>query len=517
MTAYSGIRFSFEKTFGKILFCFLFASLLILGSSQPLFCAQIPPEISKALEEGRSATALSLTKKWGKAAKTNEDKAMALWMEARILALYKSDFPEAEEAIVKLIRKYPKTRVYPDARYEEAILAAQQGQKQKAIVLLASFIKTFPEHPRRKSAGLLLTFFKDGDLDFALTRTDQIRILADIRDASLFIKGFGLYIWDENTGKGIYRGDEISLDIDANGRILLNGTPVPKPLHVDQKRDFLTINGKRYRGSLRIDTESGRLQVVNILALEEYLRGVVPAEMPSSWPREALMAQAIAARSFAVYHMGRKRFTIYDLRADTRSQVYSVESENPRTDSAVQATKGKILVWEGSPALTSFHADSGGRTESATHVWGGTYPYLASFPDEWTRNTPNDPWQYTLDQKALLARIPKLRELGGIQDIRTSGKTPSGRVKDVVFKGLRKEIRMPATEFRMLAGAKLVKSTYFSVKKTGSGVFVFEGKGYGHGVGMSQWGAKKMAESGKTHLEILKYYYPYLGIVKVSS
>ncbi|MDL2285892.1 SpoIID/LytB domain-containing protein [Desulfococcaceae bacterium OttesenSCG-928-F15] len=501
--------------FNRILVGFLLASLLFLGASPPTASAEVPAELSKALKEGESFQALSLARSWAEEAENAEDKAMALWLEARILSLYRGDPLGAEAALFNLINSFPETSIYPDACYEQAVLMAQKGNKERAINELTAFIVAFPDHPRRRSAGILLASLKGGGPDIAQGKADTIRVLLDFKDDFLYMKGLGLYAWDGNTGKGVYLGDEIYLDMDEDGQIQLNGTPVPQPLHVDQKHDFFFINGKRYRGNLRVDSESGRFFVVNILGLENYLRGVVPAEMPPSWPTEALKAQAIAARSFAMYHMGRQNYTIYDLRADTRSQMYSAEAEDARTDDAVLATMGEILVWEGAPALAAFHADSGGRTEASSHVWGGAYPYLASFHDQWTKGTPYMPWQYSVDEKNLLERIPQLRKLGTIQEIRTSGQTPSGRVRDLIFKGRWGEVRLSATEFRNLAGPQLIKSTNFSVTKVSGGNFSFEGKGYGHGVGMSQWGAKKMAEAGKTNDEILKYYYPYLKTAKV--
>lgn len=148
----------------------------------------------------------------------------------------------------------------------------------------------------------------------------------------------------------------------------------------------------RYRGALELSVASGGgLQVVNAVALDDYLRGVVASEMPASWPLEALKAQAVVARTYAI--TTNKPGDGFDHYADTRSQVYrGVAGEHPRTDEAIRATRGQVVTYEGTPVPTYYFASSGGRTESVEHVWGGEpKPWLVSVPDPADGAVPN-PW-----------------------------------------------------------------------------------------------------------------------------
>ena len=153
----------------------------------------------------------------------------------------------------------------------------------------------------------------------------------------------------------------------------------------------LVSAGKAYRGTLEISRSGGRLQLVNTVGLEAYLLGVVPGEMPKDWPLEALKAQAVAARTFAVRGLLTGRS--FDLYSDWRSQVYyGVGSEAPGTTRAVRETRGEILTHEGKPAQVFYFSSSGGRTLSALDVFGSDVPYLVSVDDPWDETSPHHRW-----------------------------------------------------------------------------------------------------------------------------
>ena len=192
-------------------------------------------------------------------------------------------------------------------------------------------------------------------------------------------------------------------------RVPVNGTPTElagpilflpgtAPLEVDRP----------YRGQIEVGVTGTKLDAVNVLGLEQYLQGVVAQEMPSSWPAEALRAQAVAARSYALAHLIRgKHFDVY---ADVRSQVYGgVPGENPRTTAAVQATKGEVLLWEGKPIDALFHSTSGGHTLDAAEVFGKPVPYLVGVDDPHSDLSPVHRWGPTPVAETTLRKGLKLR------------------------------------------------------------------------------------------------------------
>jgi stage II sporulation protein D len=169
--------------------------------------------------------------------------------------------------------------------------------------------------------------------------------------------------------------------------------PLPGPLVFAPRGAPLAVNGKRYRGTVELAAENGALRAVNAVPMEAYLPGVVPSEMPSSWPAEALKAQAVAARSYAL--ATRKPSGPFDAYADVRSQVYGgIDAEHPATSAAVQATAREIVLYQGKVAITYFFSTSGGKTADVTEVWPGSQPvpYLVSVPDPYDNASPHHTW-----------------------------------------------------------------------------------------------------------------------------
>jgi len=272
-------------------------------------------------------------------------------------------------------------------------------------------------------------------------------------------------------------------------------------------RLFVAI--RPYRGILEIRrTPSGRLTVINELELEEYLYGVLKMEVDPRWPVEALKAQAVAARTLAVYSLGRFQAEGYDVRATTESQVYGgLSVEDPRATAAVDATRGEILTYQGRPILAVYHSDSGGYTESSEHVWGGRYPYLRGVPDPFTSAAP---WTVRMELPVFAARLGRAGgTVAGITGVDVAEVTPSGRARTVRITSTTGTVIVRATELRSLLGADVLKSTLFTVRlvSTEEPAVEFTGRGSGHGVGLSQWGARGQALAGKSYTDILRYYY----------
>jgi stage II sporulation protein D len=271
----------------------------------------------------------------------------------------------------------------------------------------------------------------------------------------------------------------------------------------------LLVGIRPYRGVIELRrTPAGRLTVINELGLEEYLYGVLKMEVDPRWPPEALKAQAVAARTLAVYSLNRYAAEGYDVRATTDTQVYGgVIAEDPRVMAAVDDTRGIVMVVGGKAVFGAFHSDSGGHTESSEYVWGGRYPYLRGVPDPYA---PGTAWTLRLELPALEALLRGAgRVAGGISGLEAADLSPSGRVLTLRVTTTTGTADLKATDLRALLGADRLRSTMFSVRMIGGDppIVEFAGRGSGHGVGMSQWGARGQALLGRPYQDILRYYY----------
>jgi len=194
-------------------------------------------------------------------------------------------------------------------------------------------------------------------------------------------------------------------------------------------KEPLTIDGRAYRGKLSVSSDGKVLTVVDVVGLEQYLKGVVPAEMPSKWPPEALKAQAVAARSYALANLAKNK--AFDLYGDSRDQVYGgVGAESTPASGAVDTTRGKVVLWGGKVANTLFFSTSGGRTVSALESIGVPVPYLVSVDDPYDVLSPYHDWGPQLFDAAQVAQQLKLA--GPLADVRTID-GPSGRVKSLTL------------------------------------------------------------------------------------
>jgi SpoIID/LytB domain protein len=245
---------------------------------------------------------------------------------------------------------------------------------------------------------------------------------------------------------------------DAKLRLKLDGAAkakaLPGPLTFAPGTAPLQL-ARAYRGQVQVSVTGAKLQAVNVVGLEPYLNGVVPAEMPHSWVPEALKAQAVAARSYALSHLQSGSF---DLFSDTRSQVYrGIGAEQPETNAAVQATAGQVVLYAGRVAKTFFFSTSGGRTMSAADAWGTAIPYLLSVPDPYDSISPYHDWGPFPFTAAKLGKA--LRAPGRLVDVRTETNS-SGRVATVTAVGARGESSTTGPAVRRALG---LRSTWFSV------------------------------------------------------
>lgn len=273
----------------------------------------------------------------------------------------------------------------------------------------------------------------------------------------------------------------------------------------------LALDGRRYRGALELRHKSGGLTAVNIVPVDGYLRSVVPEEMPVDWPAEAIKAQSVAARSFALASRGRHAGEGYDLCTTTHCQLYTgTAAEKSASNAAIKATRGEVLTYGGKPIEALFHTDSGGMTENSEAVWGSHVPYLRAAKDTPAKTMP---WTKTISRADLERKLAaKGHDIGKVRSLALSplaigraakDRTASGRVKTMTVKGTKGTATLSGTTWRSLLG---LKSTLFDAKLTKDAV-TFTGYGSGHGLGISQWGAKRLAESGKSYADILHHYY----------
>lgn len=312
----------------------------------------------------------------------------------------------------------------------------------------------------------------------------------------------------ENNGISLYSSDG-KLIGNYSGKILLEDNIAP-----------ISINGKKYRGGMEIiinPADNSTLTVINDVMAEDYLRGVVPSESSASWPVESLKAQALAARTYAIANWKRRESLGFDLMATTSDQVYNgLGVEQASTDQAIKETNGQVILYNGKPINALFFASSGGHTDSALEVWNIDLPYIQGVKDfdqnapkyKWTKNVTNASVQDALKQMGI--------KIGEIKSIEPTEFTTFKRVKKIKFTGTDGTVVVDSNKFRFALGLNSTlwtvtpsndKKFSFLKLQTIPKSFSFNGGGWGHGLGMSQWGARQMALDGKTGNEIIKHYY----------
>lgn len=219
------------------------------------------------------------------------------------------------------------------------------------------------------------------------------------------------------------------------------------------------LRAGRWRGALELRVEGGRLAVVNVVSVEDYLRGVVPDEVPPSWMPEALKAQAVAARSYALSTRSGGWFQLYP---DTRSQVYrGVAAETPSTDSAVAATRGEVITYEGEIARTFFHSSSGGKTENVENVFASPLAYLVGVDDPGDKISPYHRWQVSFAPRAIEARLRGLLR-GHLRRIVATKRGVSPRVLRARIDGTRGSVPTTGDVLRRRLG---LRSTWFTITR----------------------------------------------------
>ncbi len=272
------------------------------------------------------------------------------------------------------------------------------------------------------------------------------------------------------------------------------------------------VNGVRYRGNIDVKRTDKGLIVINELPIEDYVEGVVAAEMGSKWDIEALKAQAVLARTYALYQKTASNNNGCYLTSSVLHQVYKGDNDNLRIKQAVKDTEDEVLTYNGGLIAVFYHSTSVGLTEDPMDVWGKDYPYLR--PVECSGgSSPYVKWhrEFPIDV------VERALNLRSIKDMEIIAVTETGRAKTVrVITDDGKKYEFQATDLRKLLGYSQLPSTDFEVKVVDDTV-IFDGSGYGHGVGLCQWCALEMAKQGETYREILEYFYPGTVIKRYDS
>ena len=340
---------------------------------------------------------------------------------------------------------------------------------------------------------------------------NYVKILIAIKDKNFKVSSdAGIRVISKNDSKIIYESKKSGLDF--------NPVKIKNIYLVESDKNILYIDNTGYRGKLELHNVLGKIYVVNILNIEEYLYSVVPSEMPSSWNIEALKAQAIASRTYSYYFLLKaKDKNIYDLDSTTNFQVYkgiSVETES--SIEAVNQTAGIIMTYKHEPIIAYFHSTSGGKTSDDKDVWPDSdLPYLKSVECSYGKNSPHNEWTSTLTMYEIKTALnKKYKTIDRITKI--SFKRHDDRIVEVTVQHSNGSITLTGNEFRLLLNPQKIKSTYFTIKQE-KDTFNISGKGWGHGVGMCQWGAKGRGEKGFKYEEILKHYYNDINFTKINN
>jgi stage II sporulation protein D len=294
------------------------------------------------------------------------------------------------------------------------------------------------------------------------------------------------------------------LDVVGGRRLDLRG------VRIQVRRGPLRVGTRDYIGALEIWRQGDGLLLVNELPMEDYVAGTVRGEASERWPTEALRALAVVARTYGVFQQGRAAGKAYHVVAGNQDQNFAgwaVEGSPARE--AARTTTGQVLTWEGRVFPTFYHSDSGGFTEAAQSVFSGDgVPPIEGVRDEFSMESPNYTWTVTLPLALIGERLRRGGlEVGQVARLRVLERSPSFRVARLAVEHSRGTATLRGADFRRLIGYDALKSTLF-VPVAQDGVVRFEGRGWGHGVGLSQFGAKGMADRGYAYPQILEHYYP---------
>ncbi|MBC74598.1 MAG: hypothetical protein CME64_01140 [Halobacteriovoraceae bacterium] len=368
-------------------------------------------------------------------------------------------------------------------------------------------------------------------------KNDWVHGKAD--DAStVTLLGKNITFNEHSTNKITFTTENGKLFAKSGGvKKLINKAFIKSDFPVRVQRKINPDKSHSYNGVLEVLLQDNKILVINHINIEEYLKGVVPKESVDTWPLEALKAQAVAARSYAYYHLLTSTGKLYDVDDTARYQVYAGQSaQSETTNQAISDTRGEVLTHDDSVIVAFFHAYSGGRTDSALNIFGNSVDYCLPKDEIFSREdlkrelSPRSQWivEWTTDPLTHSELLKKLKSNSKLsKKLKLFSPKRKFTLSEVEFNQdfdsvktlkLSQESKVTSINFidvRRAIGWSEFPSYHFRLNPIKNGKFTFSGSGWGHHVGLSQWGAFMMAKNyGRTHAEILKHYYSNVSLEK---
>lgn len=355
---------------------------------------------------------------------------------------------------------------------------------------------------------------ESGRTDAALL--DEIIRIAIIKSAAeVTVDGEGLLVTAD-------LGDPVVLELPVTVRIVKDGLLANGRVFTRltfSSTSAVYVNNKPYRGLAALSRSEKGILVVNQLALEDYLVGLINCEISSAWPIESVKAQAVIARTYALNRKAARKDALFHLESSVIDQVYDGSLiEDSRARRAVSETEGEVLTSGDSIIQSFYHSSCGGRTEASENVWGTQLPYLKGVDCQYCLSSSAAvAWEQKLPLSVIEDRLQAAGyRISGLSDIKPGAQNSRGRLKQIFLVAAKGGLSLSGDQFRKAVGYSVIKSTRFVVKIS-KGEASFSGIGNGHGVGLCQWGAKQRALDGFDYHEILSYYYPGTKLKKTSE
>jgi stage II sporulation protein D len=350
-----------------------------------------------------------------------------------------------------------------------------------------------------------------------------VRVLVSEGRTALQVAGTGSFTVADASGRMILAqrrgGAGVRLGVHRNTVIVRDsGMYAPVAVVWPDPGALVQVEGRSYRGRVEVYPVSGGLSAVNVVELEDYVQGVIKDEIPPGWPAEAAKAMAVIARTYAAYQMEQQAGNLFHVRSTTASQMYGgATGEDPRTTWAVQVTRGQVLVFGGRPISAFYHSCSGGATEDASDIFGLNFDMIVGVEDPFSGACPHALWVQRLTarqiEEALRRAGHAVGRVTGFQDLVRSR---TGRILQIAVQHSAGTLVLEGRRLREALGNEVIRSMDVEISADAQG-FTFVGRGWGHGVGLSQWGAKEMADLAYSYRDILKFYYPLADIGRMGD
>ncbi|MDF1875236.1 SpoIID/LytB domain-containing protein [Sulfurimonas sp. SAG-AH-194-I05] len=467
------------------------------------------------LENGEYFESISSYRSAYDASDEDTMKTKALLREANLFSLYLDDKEEAISLYKQVLTNYSHVEGSEYARYSLGMLYKDLGKREKSLDILDAYIRYYPhgnfsnqvlftlERLRKKKTLRV----KKNPLKVLTTNdTPIMRVLLSQKPHITLSSQSGIYLDSQ-----LYK----SLHVEyKNGVIFINNKSYSHAKLSSQTPIYVAQKKRKYKGDMLLTSYKDRLALVNLVPMNAYLYGVVTSESYASWHKEALKAQAVASRTYAYYQAKVRKHWVFDVKDSTSDQVYKgVNGESHNAIEVVDATFGEVLLSENKVILSQYTASSGWHSASSQEIFNANKPYLASHVDRFSKSMPNGEWVTKISLAKFESNLNKrgfnFKDIYALEPVKMG---ESGRVLSIKVKAKNGEkILRTYSTVRRAAG---LKDILFTVRRVGN-FFVFDGGGYGHGVGYSQWGGQKMAKEGYTYDAILKFYYANIRLKKL--